>query len=298
MHGWLIPALPGACGSVSLAAGPVDALDGEEPDLKYTASLHGDTCDMRFGQAAAFRVCFTSRTITLVGGVQDDPAMIDHLLFDHVIPRTLAAEAPLVLHGSLVEIGGRLSVFVGETGAGKSTLGASLHAHGHRLLGDDAVIVTEADGAFLGEAVYPSLRLFPDSIAELLGERVDTAPMAAYSEKRHVTGFRTASAGVPPLPIACIFSLAGGEEAPRIRPLSPREGCMALVDQSFALDPEDVRAAGGRLAAAAQLASASACFELAVPHDYARLPEAHRLIEAAMAGCGTDTAPDNKEHAR
>lgn len=222
--------------------------------------------------------------------------MLDHLLFDHVIPRVLAAEAPLVLHGSLVAIGGRLAVFVGQTGAGKSTLGASLHARGHRLLGDDAVIVTEQAGGILGEAVYPSLRLFPDSILRLLGENVATAPMTSYSDKRHVTGFRAAAADAPPLPIACIFSLSGGADAPGIRPLSAREACMAMLEQSFALDPEDVRAASGRLAAAARLASTSVCFELAVPHDYARLPEAHCLIEAAMAGARA--APGDKEQTR
>lgn len=287
MHGWLIPALPDACHSVSPAARPGYAADAFEPDLEYLAARRGNTCEMRFGNAAMFRACFANRTITLCDGAQDDPAMLDHLLFDHVIPRVLAAEVPLVLHGSLVAIGGRLAVFVGETGAGKSTLGASLHARGHRLLGDDAVIVTELAGAFLGEAVYPSLRLFPDSIARLLGEGVATAPMAAYSDKRHVTGFRAAAANTRPLPIACIFSLPGGADRPGIRPLSPREACMAILEQSFALDPEDVRTASGRLAAAARLASASACFELAVPHDYARLPEAHRLIEAVMAGAAT-----------
>lgn len=279
MHGWLIPALPDAGGSVSPSVVP----DGAEPDLEYAAVRDGDACEMRFGTAAVFRACFASRTITLVEGAQDDPAMLDHLLFDHVIPRVLAAEALLVLHGSLVAIDGRLAVFIGETGAGKSTLGASLHARGHRLLGDDAVIVTEHGGVFFGAAVYPSLRLYPDSIGRLLGANADTAPMAAYSDKRHVTGFRAAASDTPPLPIACIFSLAGGEDQPAIRPHSARLACMTMLEQSFALDPDDVRAASGRLAAAARLASASACFELDVPHDYERLPETHRLIEAAMA---------------
>lgn len=292
MHGWLISAVPDRGGSGS----PVAEGDAEGPDLEYSIALHGDTCDMRFGDAAVFRACFQTRTISLVEGAQDDPAMIDHLIYDHVIPRLLAADAPLVLHGSLVDIGGRLAVFVGETGAGKSTLGASLEARGHRLLGDDAVIVTRRENGFFGEAVYPSLRLFPDSIATLLGENVDTAPMAAYSDKRHVTGLRAASASAVPLPIGCIFSLVGGADAPGIGPLSPREACMAMLEQSFALDPEDVHAATGRLAAAAQIASASACFELAVPHDYARLPEAHHLIESAMAR--TASGPHSKEHTR
>lgn len=254
----------------------------EDGDWDYIAVARDGAYDLHFGQSVAFRACFQSRTISLLDGADAAPSTIDHFLFDHAIPRILAASVPLVLHGSAVEIGGRIAVFIGETGAGKSTLGASLHARGHRLLGDDAVIVTEHDGAYFGEAVYPSLRLFPDSISELLGDDVATVPMAAYSDKRHVTEFRNAAAASAPLPIACIFNLATIGDAPSLHPISPRESCMAMMDQSFALDPDDVRAASQRLAVAARLASATACYALSYPHDYACLPHVHALIEGCM----------------
>jgi hypothetical protein len=280
LYGWSIPALP----PVTNDRSPDAQSTVEYDDLDYVAVPNGTSYDLHFGKSVAFRVCFASKAISLLSSVDVDPSTLDHMLFDHAIPRIMSACVPLVLHGSVVEIGGRLAVFVGETGAGKSTLGASLNARGHRLLGDDAVIVTERDGIFLGEAVYPSLRLFPDSISQLLGDGVATAPMAAYSDKRHVTGFRNNAARSTPLPITRIFSLSAGAAEPVLRPMSARESCMAMVDQSFALDPEDVHAAGQRLAAAARLASATTCHALAIPHDYARLAEVHELIENCMAG--------------
>ena len=145
------------------------------------------------------------------------------------------------------------------------------------------MIVTEQNGTFLGEAVYPSLRLFPDSISELLGKDVATTPMAAYSDKRHVTQFRDSAPPSVPLPIACIFSLSATNGEPALLPVSARESCMSMMEQSFALDPEDVAAASRRLAVAARLASATTCLALAIPHDYSRLPDVHALIESCMA---------------
>lgn len=278
MRDWSVPDL----NSISVPS-PIGSSDsGADWDIQYKALLRGGLYYLSFGDSVIFRACFQTKVIELVSASMDDPVTLDHLLYDHVIPRVLSACGTLVLHGSLVRIGEGLAVFMGETGAGKSTLGASLHALGHRLLGDDAVIVTENSGTFYAEAVYPSLRLYPDSISRVLAADVATAPMARYSDKRHVTEFRQTSAGPQPLPLTAIFALHRGDSNPQVRHLSARESCMAMIEQSFALDPNDVDAARERMNAAASLASAVPGFELAIPHDYDRLPQVHALIEDCM----------------
>lgn len=254
-----------------------------EPDLEYSVLADGEAFDLRFGEVATFRACYKTRSVSLIGGLDQDQATIDHLLFDHAIPRILSACVPLVLHGSLVDMGGVLAVFVGETGAGKSTLGASLHARGFRLLGDDAVILTEQEGTFFGEAVYPSLRLYPNSIEEVMGKHVATARMAHYSDKRHVTGFGAGSEPAGPMPIGHIFLLADECPEPRVETVPLRDVCMALIEQSFALDPKDIAAAGKRMRQAGALAAAVPAKALCYPHDYTVLPKVHRLIEDTMA---------------
>ncbi len=261
--------------------------------MDYAALFIEGRFHLSFGNLVRFEVCFETKRIELGPGAQlQDPATLLHLLYDHVIPRVIAATGMLVLHGSAVEIGGRIAIFIGETGAGKSTLSASLHAKGHRLLGDDAVVVTQKAGQYLGEAVYPSLRLYPEAIAEILGEGLATAPMAHYSEKRHVLGFAADVAQPGPLPIGHIFMLTNAASAPQLAAISPREACMAMIQQSFALDPNDIGAAAERMQQAVALASAIPASRLSYMRDFNQLPNVHRLIEQRMADPAPAPRPD------
>lgn len=251
--------------------------------MEYTALGSKGRFLLSFGNMAQFTVSFEDRSIALAApGLTGDPAALNHLLYDHVIPRVIAATGVLVLHGSAVEIGGRLAIFIGETGTGKSTLSASLHSKGHRLIGDDAVIVTCVNGAFEGESVYPSLRLYPEAIEQVLGPGVPTAMMAGYSDKRHVIDFGGRSQTMGVLPIGHLFFLVTDPSQTSIRSIAMRDVCMALIEQSFALDPKDVSGATERMRQASALAASVPAHVLRYPHDYAILPQVHQLIENTM----------------
>lgn len=263
----------------------------ERDSLAYTAFFSEGRFILSFGNMARFAVCFETRCIELLDCDElTDSASLDHLLYDHVLPRVIAAGGPLVLHGSAVKFEECLALFIGETGAGKSTLSASLYRAGHHLLGDDAVVVTETNGVHYGEAVYPSLRLYPETVARVLGEDIPTAPMAHYSDKRHVIGLDAANGAALPLPVGCVFILDKGEAAPSLVPISPREACMALIEQSFALDPNDGRSAAARMQQAGALASAVAAYKLVYRHDFEDLPQVHELITEAMAKAAREMA--------
>ena len=79
---------------------------------------------------------------------------IRHLLLDQVIPRLLAHEGNTILHASAVAIDGRAIAFAGETGMGKSTLAASLHARGHPVLSDDSLLLLHQNHAIAGIPGY------------------------------------------------------------------------------------------------------------------------------------------------
>lgn len=241
-----------------------------------------------FGEVARFGLSLADRTVTLLSAHPEaDQATIDHLLDDHVAPRLIAADGDLVLHGASVAIDGRLAVFLGETGSGKSTLAASLHARGHRLLGDDAVIISEKDGVPAGEPVYPSLRLYPETAAQVFGRPVETAAMAFYSDKVHVAAFGDEQPETQPdagaLPVGGIFILTEGDTGVALHPVWPSDACMALIENSFSLDPHDGAAAARRMANAARLAARVPVQELAYPYDFALLGEAGERVIAALA---------------
>ncbi|MEE4153464.1 MAG: hypothetical protein V2I27_04830 [Erythrobacter sp.] len=265
----------------AVSAAAVDLVaKGLDPVLAHVSDK---TLTMSFGQIAAFRIDFGSKTVTLAEMHPDvDQATIDHLVDDHVAPRVVSAHDLLVLHGSAVEIAGKLAVFIGQTGAGKSTLAASLYAEGHKLLGDDAVVIDQTNGLLTGEAVYPSLRLFRDSIERVFREEVGSSAMAFYSTKRNVAADKLDSAAMRAVPLAAIYILSRGDARVTLNRRSPADACMALVENSFALDPQDARAAVSRTARAAQVAAQVPCYELAYPHDFAGLSRVHAAILACM----------------
>ncbi len=208
-----------------------------------------------------------------------------HALDDHCAPRILAHEGRLVLHGSSVSLEDGLAVFLGETGAGKSTLAASFEKAGHHMLGDDALVVSEIDGQFHGEATYRSLRLFPQSVSAIYGEEAETSPMAHYSAKVHVEPRHTAAGAGDPFRIGAIFYLKsdGVDAAVEARLLTPRDACLKVLAQSFALDPQDSDHALQRLTQVSQLVTHVPVYELSYPRDYALLPDVHETIKQLIA---------------
>lgn len=271
------------------APGPAEMIaaltqDGLDPVIAQGAQ---GRLDMEFRQIARFAIDFSDRTVRLIAAhPAADQATINHLLDDHVAPRIIAADGTLVLHGSATLIRGRVAVFLGLTGSGKSTLSASLHARGYQLLGDDAVIIGDDGGTFTGEAVYPSVRLYREAIDKVLPNDAPTAAMAFYSEKRHVQVAGIEEAGPARHPLGGIYVLVDGDNGVELDPYSPSEGCMGMLENSFALDPTDGPIAARRMSIASRVAAQVPCFELAYPYDFSLLDEVGARVVASL-----DNAP-------
>ncbi|TVS06618.1 MAG: hypothetical protein EA407_00540, partial [Rhodobacteraceae bacterium] len=166
---------------------------------------------------------------------------------------------------------------IGQSGHGKSTLTASLAQHGLSLLSDDALIVTPPPKATV-KAVYPGLRLMPDSLQALYPDTVTTTPMAEYSPKRRLPVDATGDPGAHPLRLMIFLDPPNAEEKIALRPMSQAEACMGLIANSFALDPTDRPRAARRLAQASALAAAVPAFALSYPRRYECLPAVTETI--------------------
>lgn len=71
----------------------------------------------------------------------------------------------LPLHGSAIAINGKAYVFIGESGAGKSTIASSFMKNGHPLLSDDVIAVSLLDGEKPWVIpAYPQQKLWQDSM--------------------------------------------------------------------------------------------------------------------------------------
>jgi hypothetical protein len=141
------------------------------------------------------------------------------------------------LHAAAVAIGGRLTLLVGDSGAGKSTVAAHLLVRGHRVLGDD--LVRFAPDSRLFSAVARSFKLDDNSLSQL--------PLVAYLCSAGAVGTLLASGCyyVSPAairrdweapagqPVAVVFLERTAHQPPtRLEPMSEGEAAV-LVTQSM-----------------------------------------------------------------
>jgi hypothetical protein len=142
------------------------------------------------------------------------------------------------LHASAVALADRAIAFVGSEGAGKSTTAALLARKGLAIISDDVVALVERDGSFYVYPAYPYLSLWPDSVAMVYGPDKKLPSFSPHWDKRLLSlAGNDLRFEAQTLPLGAIFVL--GErgsvpDAPFLEQLTPREGLLALVANSYA----------------------------------------------------------------
>jgi hypothetical protein len=236
-----------------------------------------------FPTVAQFEIDFSSEAIRIAAGDCARPETIRHLLADQILPRIITHKGGLVLHASAVSSTVGALLFIGPSGSGKSTLAASMHASGFSLLGDDAIIISDVGNALGARAVYRSLRLFPDSIEEVLdASSAKISSIASYTTKRKVENLdRRPPDG--PVPVRAVFLLeSAGSAQIRIQRVASADTCIAFVEHSFWMDPTDLTRTKERMTQASALAAGVPTFRLTYPRDYSALSAVHDTIAGVL----------------
>lgn len=129
------------------------------------------------------------------------------------------------LHASAVVMDGAAVVFLGQNGAGKSTMAALMHARGHRLLADDVTPIDIAEDGIRVVPSFPQIKLWPDS-ANVVGS-AEQMPVLhpAYDKRalRPAVGFSS-----EPVALRRLYVLLRGD-AISLQPLSPLAGVQFLM---------------------------------------------------------------------
>jgi hypothetical protein len=107
------------------------------------------------------------------------------VLLGKVMAFLLRQRGLLPLHASAVVLGGGGVLFLGFSGAGKSTTAAAFHCRGHLVIADDVGAVGTADGCCLVRPTWSRLRLTEDSRA-FFPEPIQTAPAEFQVDKHSV----------------------------------------------------------------------------------------------------------------
>ena len=210
-------------------------------------------------------------------------ATLFHFLSDVLLPAILDHQGELIVHAGAVVVDGAAVLLLGASGRGKSTLTASFLAEGQTILSDDGIIISGSERGVCAEAVYPGIRLLPDSLSALFDASIPTAEVAHYAAKRRIIRDSRMSAGKYPAALLIFLSEPQESGPVSLAPMSAAEACMGLVSKSFALNPSDKDRARGRIQQASRVANTLPAYALCYPRKISSLPQVREAIIDAVA---------------
>ncbi|HEV7667819.1 MAG TPA: hypothetical protein VGS22_04800 [Thermoanaerobaculia bacterium] len=230
------------------------------------AILRFGPCDEGFGYTLAGRPLWTDRPLPSLGPPEargrlpqavaplvpiatSDPDRFEELALGPPILLLLAVRAIWALHASAVFVAGRLFVFLGESGRGKSTL-AALAFPGWERVADDLLPFELVRGRLVAHLDYPQLKLDPP---RRLRE---------------------------PAPVAALIALAGPGSAsePQLTRLALAETARLLMSQTIAARRYNPELLAAHFETCLSAANAVPAYRLSLPRDLVRLPEAGKCI--------------------
>lgn len=250
------------------------AVDGEpDPDQPWVIARESDD-HTRYTFAGLGDVVVNHRAgaVTLHPAPEATASTMWHLFLDQVLPLYLAARGDLVLHASSVAVptksGVRAVIFVGESGAGKSTIAAGCALTGAKLLGDDFARISFGSPTPAVFAANLGVRLWADSAAATAPGEGE--PVAHFTAKVRISspligGAESAADPVPIGALVVVGDLGPSSSAPALEALSPAWAFAEVLRHSFRLD---VPAPDSRLAAmdrATRLVDSVPAFWLEMP---------------------------------
>lgn len=181
-----------------------------------------------------------------------------------------------LLHASAVVIDGRAVAFSADSGHGKSTLAAAMHARGHALLTDDVC-------ALDGRDALPAFALLKVADASLPWLGIGGEPLDRESEGTMRLRFRATNARAVRAPLGAVFMLEAGDDV-RVKPLRGSEAVMSFVRAMYWNDLATPALRGELFQQASQLAKSTQSYTMTRPLDWTRLRETCERIEGIVAG--------------
>ena len=201
-------------------------------------------------------------------------------LLGKLVGMALCVQGQCVLHGNAARIGDRSIVWLGDKGAGKSTLSAAFLDAGYELITDDQVVLYPDGAGWRPGYGVPRIRLWPDSLGHAsantlavyqqpFGENVKGWVETDVSKRAEMTG--------PPVAAICRLEPRHAASAEvRITRLSPVRCLQTLHRHRLArlalpLSPARFHV---EFASLARLAAAVPVYSVQLPDDLRFLPTA------------------------
>ena len=207
------------------------------------------------------------------------PGAFQTYLLGQVLSFALLKHGIEPLHSTTMVINGEAVAFLGDSGYGKSSLGAAFLRVGYQLLTDDLLVLKEEGDQFMASPGPPRIKLFPEVARCLLGEQVTGTPMNNETSKLVIPlGKDETVLPQSAFPLRAIYVLVPPRASSRshkitIRRLSPQRAFLALLKNTFntvIVEPERLKR---QFVLASRLNEDVPVKSLSFPRTLARLPE-------------------------
>jgi hypothetical protein len=240
-------------------AEPIEVPDtGSDDEEAFVFARFSSHTGVRIVTAADFHT-FDDR---IVGHLLDERHryLVEIALFGMVFALWHERRGTVTLHGSAAAVGGRAVAFLGDKGAGKTSVAAAHVAAGHAFLTDDLLVVEQGEGSARAHRAIPAIRLWPEGVRHFVGADPEDFPAPHPDLDKRRVPLEASGLGVfapGPARLDRIYLLqreATGSEV-TITALRGQEAVMALVRYSYL--PAEVAGygwQGSRLARLARLA--------------------------------------------
>ncbi len=172
------------------------------------------------------------RRITVDAAPGVDAASLELYLLGSAMGALCQQRGLLPLHASAVQVGGACVAFTGHSGAGKSTMAASLAERGYPLVCDDVCVVSAGPGGdVLVSAADPRVKLWADGLDSM---KIGVEGLRAV--RSDVTKYHVPVSGVTgeePIRLAAVYVLAERDGERCIEALHGFAAVMALAENTY-----------------------------------------------------------------
>jgi len=191
------------------------------------------------------------------------------------------------LHATTVVVNDQAVVFLGESGFGKSSLAACFLEAGYCMLTDDLLILRKSAGGFLAYTGPPRIKLFPKLARRFLGNASSNGVAMNSGTQKLILPLDRTRSSAGPVPLRAIYALVLPREtfrthSIRFRTLSPREGFLELVKNTFNYRVLDSGRLERQFNETARVVGAMPVKKVSYPRVLTRLPAVRDAILADL----------------
>jgi hypothetical protein len=185
-----------------------------------------------------------------------------------------------VLHAATVEVGGSAVGFLGRSGVGKSSLTLEFLKNGHRVLGDDQLILQRMPDGVSAVPAIPWLKLAPDVVSRS-GFDPALLPLIHSASDKSRLDIKEGEWPEDPVPLGPIYLVERGGHQPEvvIESIAPSPSLFELIRHTYV--PRTVAAsgvAGARLSIVADAVQQGGVWRLRYPNGVEWLPKVRAAV--------------------